>query len=413
MKVVIGNRKIDFDELFLGFLILNLLVLVFINEGQLIIELLITVFAFISIIQLIPYSKSVTTKVLLIGGVFLYLFTVTIINGCYDYVDDNIRFLLRPALVLIYLSNLMHQKPQLLDKIIFKHCWVFNIYYFLNFLMMLYQIKLDVFYDNITGFIGRYGTHRLTAFVCFLLLLNIQAAQEAKSKRKICLLAYTGFLLVSTLWISSFNDNTAVYVMLPITVILYLFCTNKISMTMLIKIVLTVLVILIAFDQLMKVEEIRHFLEGRLFLKIDQMFLIFEKGKMQEERFVYITYALDFLNGKGFGVGLGMIKMIGDKRLSSIDILMRNWGMSNMASLIAIGGIIFMFIYVVIYGYIVSTPSNNVKRFVSVCIIFLMLFYYGQTATSIPMITVVWMMLYPFFRYENINKITAKEVEMV
>ena len=294
MKVVIGNRKIDFDELCLGFLILNLLVLVFINEGQLIIELLITVFAFISIIQLIPYSKSVTTKVLLIGGVFLYLFTVTIINGCYDYVDDNIRFLLRPALVLIYLSNLMHQKPQLLDKIIFKHCWVFNIYYFLNFLMMLYQIKLDVFYDNITGFIGRYGTHRLTAFVCFLLLLNIQAAQEAKSKRKICLLAYTGFLLVSTLWISSFNDNTAVYVMLPITVILYLFCTNKISMTMLIKIALTVLVILIAFDQLMKVEEIRHFLEGRLFLKIDQMFLIFEKGKMQEERFVYITYALGF-----------------------------------------------------------------------------------------------------------------------
>lgn len=262
---------------------------------------------------------------------------------------------------------------------------------------MLYQIDANVFYDNITGFIGIYGTHRLTAFVCFLLLLNINLIKEKGMKQTGFLIVNTVLILASTLWISSKNDNTAMYIFIPLTLILYFVNAKKVTLSTLFKVSMLVLVAIVIFSQLMKVNEIRFFFESRLISKIEGFLAFFSTGRIEEERYAYIDYALQWLNGKSIGIGIGRVKLVGDPIISSSDVSLRNWGMSNMASFIAAGGLVFTFIYILIYTYIVIAPQKNKKLFISLSIIFLALFYYGQTATSIPMVTFVWMMLYPFF----------------
>lgn len=410
MQILFNKRKIEFEKLFLFFLLLNLFFLVFINEGQLVVEQVISVFATLFTVKMALRDKNVRRKIMLIFLTFFYLFLVTLKRYDTIYLAENLKVMYRPAILLIFLSSLQRQRPDIVKDVIVKHYVFFNVYYFFNLLMMIYQIRTEVFYDNITGFIGIYGTHRLTMFVCFLIILNLQMIPKVDVIRKSFLIVSTAFILGSSLIISSFNDNNAIYIFLPAILILYFYTSNRITLSTILKIIFVVLIVYIAIMQLLTIDEVREFFESRLFTKIDEMLMIFTEGRMEEERYVYIEFALENLSGKTIGVGIGRHKLVGDPILRGLSIELRNWGMSSMASFIAAGGVVFMFIYILIYTYIAAYPSKNKKMFPIFFILFVMLFYYGNTPTSIPMITAVWLVLYVFSRSdEQETSITIQE----
>lgn len=397
MKLVLGKRKLDFDVLMLCFLLTNLLLLVFINEGQKFVEWGSTGICLICIaikaISQPPIRRKLYGFAFFIG----YLLFVTLLNGKYTYLFSNIISLFQPFIIFLYLCCLSSFEKEKVEAVIERHYLFFNIYYFVNFVFMLYQIQTDVLYDNITGFIGVYGTHRLTAFVVFLVLLNIRVISQHKNLRKTwALILLTLLIVISSIWISSINDNTALYILLPLVVLLYFFASNRISAPAFFEILIVIAVVALVWDRLMDDEDFRYYLENRLFSKIQEFSMILKNGELDEERMAYVNYAVEHLNGKSIGVGLGQFAFMGDKDISDMDISLRNWGMSNISSLIGVGGIWFMVAYAAFFAYIMAVPAGNWRVFFSFVLIFLILIYYSQPVNSIPMITAVWLMLYPF-----------------
>ena len=412
MKVAFDDKKFDIDEILFSFLITNLLLLVFINEGQLLVEFAISVFCSVRIIMMMHGDKYITGKVLISVCFFAYLTFITVLQGFdFTYYTDNFKLVYRPLVVFLYLSTLLLQKPNVIKKILEKNYLFFNVYYSVNLVYLLYQSTTSIFYDNITGFLGIYGTHRLTAFTTFLVLLNISLILNSKIKRKWILLVYTLYIAVSTFIVSNINDNTAVFIFLPLSVLLYLFCSGRISPKMLLSVAAIGVLFILLFSQMMKNEEILYFLESRLFNKIEGMMNVFDGESIEEERMVYVEYAFEKLNGAACGVGMGSIKIIGDPTISSLDILLRNWGMSNMASFISIGGIAFLILYIIAYVIFIAYPHSGVRIYIAFFVLLFVLVYYGQPLTSIPMITAVWMMLYPFLSNRNF-KIYQNEGEI-
>lgn len=393
MKIVIPKKNFELDELFLYFVLSDLFILVFLQAGQFLVENLIILMATVLTVKMAVTNKSILTKLITVGIVFAYLIAVTVYRGSDKFLIENLKLLYSPMILLIYLIALQNEKPYIIKKVISNHYVFFNVYYFINLIFMIYQLKQGVFFDNVTGFIGLYGTHRLTMFVCFLIVLNLNTIKKLDGIKKRNLILYTVFVFGSSLVISSMNDNNALYILMPLIMVMYLFLTQKISFKTILKIAIIIAVMFIALQQLVKIDEIAEFFDKRLFAKIDEMLVIFSTGKTEEERFVYIDYALSHMHGRDIGMGIGRYKLVGDATISSISKALRNWGMSNMASFIAAGGVIFMVSYLFVYAYVASVPNKNKKIFPVFLIIFLILFYYGQTATSIPMMIAVWLVL--------------------
>lgn len=120
MKVVLGGKRAGIDDLIFTFMLLNVFLLVFINEGQSIVELLITVFATVRVLQMSQTDKCIRKKLLIIAGVFVYLFIPTITSGEFAYFYKNIQYMYRPIIVLTYLSSLLHLNPDVFERVLKK-----------------------------------------------------------------------------------------------------------------------------------------------------------------------------------------------------------------------------------------------------------------------------------------------------
>ena len=418
MKLRINSKSYDFDVLFIYYLILEVLFLLYFNKGQSYILTSIIVYATVRSGQMIfsknnltktdakiyPRIKTYKSVLWMVLLLFIYELVITYVQGDFTYLFSNLNYLYGPLILMIYLSLIAYLKSGVIQKVIYKHYMFFNFYYFLNTIVMVFQIRRGIDFDNIAGFFGDYGTHRLSAFVCFLVLLNLNIIRQSKAIKKIILICSTGFIIVTTFLISNYNDNTAVYIMIPITLLLYFLFMGKIKPNTLVRISLLFLTFYIGFQQLSKMIYMQTFLQQRLFNKIDGFLSVFSGGNIEEERYVYVQYALDHLNGSRVGMGMGAIKIVGDPTISKISINLRNWGISNISSLISIGGVIFSFVYICLYAKIMSVPDSKKSIFGVFFIIFLMLIYYTQVVSSIPMSICVWLMLIPFYDINTLSK---------
>lgn len=391
------NKKLrlDLDIVLVVMMITNVMVLVYIGIGQTKINQFLALLALIRTIRLARRYQQVLFRWLVSLLFIFYLMCITLLSGQVDYVVLNLQLLMQPMAILIYLASLICYKKDKINKLFDALYPIFNIYYVINLIVMLHQISKGVFYDNISGLMGNYGTHRLTAFTSFLVMLNLNKIDGEKKKNiKIIEAIYVVFIIISSIAISAINDNTALYVFLPIVLLLYCIIQNKIQTRTIIRGLISVLLILLVIPILMRNEVIYDFVDRRVLLKINEFIRIFTGQEISEERFAYIKYALSNMSGYTTGVGIGIYRFQADPTLSSISYYLRNWGMSNMSSLIASGGLAFMFLYIALYSYIVSYKSYGKKAFVVFYVLFLLLFYYGQTATSTTMVICVWLVVY-------------------
>lgn len=399
----------DLDAIIVFILMLNVYFLNFLGEGQLVIEWLVRVVILGRFIQRYILKKDVRVPVIFITAALAYLMIITIINGTSLHLYYNALMIGSSILVYLYLGCITCYRQDIVNKYVNKSLTFFHVYYWINTAFIIIQTNQGVFYDNRTGFLGAYGTHRLMCFVCFLVLADIRKAKVCPQKK---MKHITNAILIaaSSLIISSFNDNTAMYVVLPIVIVFYIVVNSEIDIKILFKVAGIGILAYISLILLMKNQSIAEFLNKRLFDKLLGFTSFFQTGEIGEERYIYIQYALENLNGFGTGVGLGKVRFLSDANITRLGINYRNWGMTNMASFIAVGGLAFTIVFIIINERMLLIGKYTPKCRFCMSVFLIIMCYYTQPFIGILMPVCIWHMLLPILCVDR-EKIEREEFD--
>lgn len=392
MKIKFKMVK-DIDFHLISFILFDIMFWLYVGRGQRVINHFVALCAVIRIFFIVYKNYRKTLQYIVFPFFILfYLLIITMIKGGNQYIFSNLRVLLQPLSILMYLSLVALTKPHIIKKLTIDRVKFYNIYYFINLIVLVRQYMSGyIFYDNITGLMGDFGTHRLMIFTCFIIILDLNYINLVSPKNN--KLKFITLLIAVTALVSAhLNDNTAIFIFLPFVVISYLVISDKFDVRGLVKIIEILIGVTIFICILMANDQIRDFIDKRVFSKLTAIFGIFEGVGIKEERYAYIEYALKHLNGYSCGEGIGRYSLLADPVLSSIGYELRNWGISNISSLIAAGGLVFMFIYALMYSVLLNMPRK--KHLITTFILVMTLFYYSQIATDPLMIICTWFMMY-------------------
>ena len=398
---MISIKKRDvLDELILYFCFFEILFLNWILTGR---DTIIALVCLLMLIRIIYYFPSILknnpkSKFILWGivSMIVYIIINTIANGTFKYFGENMFKLFKSYIVVLYFMFLLIVKYDLVKKVFEKMYYLLNAYYLLNFYILFKQLNNSYFLidmqktsnsmyeDQITGFIGVDGTHRLTLFSIFIIILNLYMIYQNKVKYKKLTYIYILITTILMLYLSRFNDNNAIYVLLPLIFIFYILINVKINYKSCIKVIIVIVAILTILIILINSGKINLLLPERVISITNKFLAIFSGGEIKEERMEYVRYALENLNGYYFGRGFGAIRIYKDPSIPNIYSL-RNWGMSNISSLISMGGVIFYVLWVYLYSktFGIIVKNNQVTRIIF--ILMLLLSYYQQVMTEVPL----------------------------
>lgn len=420
---MIGIKKRDIlDKLILYFCFFEILFLNWILTGR---DTIIALVCLIMLIRIIYYLPAILrnnpkSKLILLGIllIIMYMIINTILNGTFKYFSDNMIKLFKSYIVALYFMFLLIVRYDLVKKVFEKMYYILNIYYILNFFILFKQLNNSYFLinmqktsntmyeDQITGFIGVDGTHRLALFTIFIIILNLYMIYQNKVKYKKLTYVYILITTILMLYLSKLNDNNALYVLLPLIFIFYSLINIKINYKKLIKIIMIIVFTIIFLVIIINTGKIHSLLPERVMSIMSKFLAVFNGEEIKEERMEYVRYALNNLNGYYFGKGFGAIRIYRDPSIPNIYSL-RNWGISNISSLISMGGLVFYILWVYLYSktFGITIQNNKITRIIFILI--LILTYYQQVLTDVPLTILLCFILVIFIlkgKEKNLRK---------
>lgn len=297
--------------------------------------------------------------------VYILINYITTSNHQYFFEEFISVFKLIPFAIYFYFIT---QRKEFFSGSILKSAlFIFNIYYIVNFIIIILQINIpgfmvhnfsnnSLYLDNICGLLGNNGTHMLGIFSLVTLYLNLYYYFDSNSKVKLFSRTMFWFILMTSLYTSAFNDNRFYYFLI-IIFLLPVFVKNKnmlfkknINYNNLLK---SLLLILISILSIFSIYKFNSYFKDLIDDKIinDVMIRTIEKmnGRYQygrtsgEERIELFKYALKNGNGFFFGKGIGAIKVVNDITMPI------HFGMNEVSSKVYTGGIIYVFLILCSY----------------------------------------------------------------
>lgn len=356
--------------------------------------------------------KNDTFFIILILIIFLLINIIK--NGVQEYLYKNfIVYGVGNVIILVFFADFINSKHhKLVEKILKKIVIIINVYFFINIPIILLQLNNTYFMmryhegnimyeDHITGLIGANGTHKLTLLWVLLTVGNIYYYKKVKNKY---LLIYIILQICFMTVISSYNDNTAFFIIFPILVGQILLLSNKNTNNMIIKIYKTlfygILAIIISICIVSSNENLQEFYNTRVLTKINQytnkLFSNNSSIEKDEERIALYKYALENGDGYQLGKGIGSVTY-GDDRMP------RHFGMSEISIKVYEGGLVYIILLIILYTYysyklLVDKKNTNYKRkviiFISLLIDFILLSIYTQIYRTSELIIFLAITLY-------------------
>ena len=364
--------------------------------------------------------KQLIPQVLIIVLFLLVLFLVYV-NGDNTYIIENMSRMIPPLILEISLSlNESIRRSVfriLLDK---KTELILNGFYILNLVIITIQVfaihgflmkprwlELNTFYpDQCCGVFGNSGTHELCFFTAFITIYNITRYLTSRKKR---LQLYIVITTLFSLYISTHNDNMAMFIVLILLLLIYTFMViqwkTRYFSTRLLKILkivfscLTLLIILWIIpstrDYILKVfERIQHF--------IDAINMTTTGGY---ERVAILEYTLRSDWAWRLGKGLGYVEIIesGEKVFG-----FTHFGLNSTSTFITMGGVWFYMLYCVLFSfestYIYDREATVSGSVLVIFILFLFYTFYSPVFSS--NVSMIWIILtwYCFFVTKNFYK---------
>lgn len=422
----------DVDKVLIYFTFLEMLFLRWLLIGQdtiLLCSCIFIVFRLLWIHRTVGWNYKKNIYLLLLLLIYMFLSSISRVSFNGKIFCNNLYYMFLPAVWISYFGYLIRCRLELLDNCFENLRRPLNVYYIVNFVVILLQrgqtyflmpvdrIENTYYEDHIAGLLGIEGTHRLALFTVFVILLNFRCIMRKIRNGKVPLMnsSFLIVVVVTAIYSSSINDNNMLFLLMPFFILAFYMYTPGNSRG---KIFNTILLLFVIFTLLYFVTTssyIAEVLGSRISSVITSIQKTTNGTQISDERMIYLVFALSQMNGWLFGVGFGSVNMRQDASIVRLGYQFRNWGMSDISPLVAMGGVIYYIVLLCLYANILIAGKSEKRGRKYAFIIMLVLTYYHQVLTHSTMaIPMCWIIT--LFKLQEYNADTedcyVKEIDV-
>lgn len=354
-------------------------------------------------IQKVVKNNLVPIVLLIILAGFIVLNIINTATG--SYLTYNLIQIIRPIIILCGIYYISLEKNDIVYDFLCENFILLNFMWIINLIILGLQVAgtgfmikaswmdANSFYeDNCTGLFGGSSTHVVMLFTIFITIYNLEFGIKriSISLGKKVFLVYVFSTLAIMLSFSTLNDNTAMFVFVPIFLIwFYLYKLRMENMTLFSKVINILKYVFLASIVLFFLQfipGISDFIDTTVLDKMDGL-IDFEdtNGLGSVERLAIASDALNRGFGWKFGQGIGAWNIMGGKYAGFI-----HFGLSSVGSFIYLMGIWGYITITIVYAYFLShMRSGGVKlSFLVTFVIVNLLCFYTMFLTATH--AIVW-----------------------
>ena len=336
------------------------------------------------------YDSSILKVILIICLYFIINFIIN--RGSLRDLVSNFRYLLQPALIIVYIAYLT-ENNLIKSEFIRKMIKPFNVYMILNMIAIFFQIKgytwtagLDysgfhtftVFEDSISGLFGVYGVPFWGMFSIFLFLFNhIYFNKYSEKKNRTKLNIYNICLLLCVMVVSTMNDNKMFFVFLPVFLLVFFMNqivnskNNKSDPIKTLKqlFIITAVGLLLFFGAYILIDKFAEIINKMTWMILRSLDYKNAYNNGSGERIALVLYFFNELNIL-FGYGLGNGRWTQEELLGY-----KHFGISDFGTILCLGGmILFILIFVLFYLLFNKMFKKQYKTIVMILVTALVMF---------------------------------------
>lgn len=325
--------------------------------------------------------------------------------GTGAYLSYNLIQIVRPIVILCGVFYISQEKNNIMYDFLTQNFRLLNLMWVVNLIVLGLQVAgtgfmikaswmaANSFYaDNCTGLFGGSSTHVVMLFTIFITIYNLEIGIKRFSTRgkKKAFFAYVFGTLGLMFLFSTLNDNTAMFIFVPIFLVWYYLHKLRIAdITLFNKIfdvlkyvVLAILLLLI----LQSIPGVSDFINTTVMNKLNGIINFKDtNGLGSVERLAIVSDALNRGFGWKLGQGLGAWNIMGGKYAGFL-----HFGLSSVGSFIYLMGIWGYLIITVVYTYFMSHMCSSGEKlsFVVTFVMVNLLCFYTMLLTATHII--VW-----------------------
>lgn len=420
----------DIDKYIIYFTFVEILILRWILIGQDTILMCTCIFLCLRLAYLGKKKTARYRKILLFFiPILAYIVVLSIASHRFDrsVFLSNLYYMALPAIWISYFGYLLSSRRELIKECFENIRPVLNVYYFINFIVILLQrggtyflmpvdrIENIYYQDHLAGLLGIDGTHRLALFTVFIVLLNIRylMINARNHKVKYGTAIYTVFIIVTAFYTSALNDNNMLFLLLPVFILAFYMFTPGSSRGKIFNTILIAFTIFVVLYFVSSSSYIADILGARIDRVLNNVLETIGGSQTADERMIYLVYAFSQLNGWFLGSGFGALQMRQDPAIVALGYNYRNWGMSDISPFVAMGGLIFYIGVLLFYSNVLfSNKSGNRERKYSLVFMFIMTYYHQVLTHSTMTIPMCWILcLFALQRDIAVKNIFPKRIK--
>lgn len=302
------------------------------------------------------------------------------------YFSYNLIQIIRPIIILCGIYYISLEKNDIVYDFLYKNFKLLNLMWIINLFVLGLQVAgtgfmikvswmaVNSFYeDNCTGLFGGSATHVVMLFTIFITIYNLEfgIGQIYKQWKKKAFLVYVFGTLALMLFFSTMNDNTAMFIFVPIFLGWYYLHKQKVTdislFNKIINVLKYVILAVVLLILLQFVPGISDFVNTIVLEKMNGVFNFQEtNGLGSVERLAIASDALNRGFGWRLGLGLGAWNIMGGKYAGFL-----HFGLSSVGSVIYLMGIWGYAVITIVYSYFLSHMRSNNER-ISLAMTFVM-----------------------------------------
>lgn len=383
---------------------------------------------FIVVILSLKNRKNLMNSISMISVLFAIMVIIAL-NVVFQpqttYLQVNLLKVFYPLCFAVFLFGINTYIREKVYNILTANFMLINLFWIVNLIVLGLQLTgsgfmikakwlaVNWYYlDQCCGLFGNSGTHELSFFTMFVIVYNLNYADNHLSKKaKKYLQLYTIASMCIMLYYSTQNDNTMLIALLPIMVFFYYYMyrhwiekgfTGKLFNA--IKTIVAIWIVWALASQLPFVSDV-------VVSKIQRGLNITSSLNVSggTERLAIFIYALQYESGWLFGRGLGYSELSASGAFGY-----KHFGLSSIGSFTALGGIWYYLMHCVAYcvSAVKNTYSKNPPLFFILATLAIMIIFtiYSNVFTS--GVSTIWIIF--FFtvlgeKHYEVEKIKLKE----
>lgn len=317
---------------------------------------------------------------LFFSALFLFCFIVNITSTKEtQFLFRNIRSMSYSMCIVLIVSCLFASEKKNLIVLLRTSFSFFNLVGVANLIVLTLQeqyrgflmpsswMEQNSYYPDLcAGLFGFNGTHDLTSFFSFLVVLNMYTAfcAENRAKRRTGILIYTGLLVLWMMILSTKNDNIGFIVVVAFFVasfiVLNAIWEGKLKRQSFIRFFITVFLLLFVTIVVFSFDNsVGDFINDTVLFKINKLIHATGETAMgSDERLAIVRVA--FGNGYAWTVGLGLGSHYWTAD-SAAFLGFSGFGQNSISSFITLGGVGFYMLVCIWYSWVLWTACNEKK----------------------------------------------------